>query len=260
MEDEVVTTEKVDTEAETEVETEEDEFERDEDGNIIIPEVDFSEDEEEEEADQEEGGEEATDDGHDDHEELAALRAKLSALERQSRDTLKKLGVEDDDIVHGLASLAAGAADKDVDDYLKERKEEEEAETAKAVLRQQEFERLAAADLAELHSAYPETTAYKHIKDMPIEVAQKFAKFRDAGLTAKEAYAAANPDGVRSSIASSVKKQTQHASKSHLSSVTPKAARDVSVTMTKREIAEWRDLFPGMSDKEILALYRKTKD
>jgi hypothetical protein len=28
--------------------------------------------------------------------------------------------------------------------------------------------------------------------------------------------------------------------------------------MTKRELAEWRDLFPGMSDKEIQDLYRKT--
>ena len=259
MEDEVVTTEEVD--ADINAETEDDEFDRDEDGNIIIPEIDFSDEEEdEEEADQKEGGEESTDDGHDDREELAQVKAKLSALEKQSRDTLKKLGVEDDDIVHGLASLAAGAADQDVEDYLKEQKAADETEAANAALRQQEFERLAAADIAELHATYPETTVYKHIKDMPIEVAKKFAKFRDAGLTAKEAYAAANPDGVRTSVASSVRKQTQHESKSHLTAVSSKAAREPSATMTKKELAEWRDLFPGMSDKEIQALYKKTKD
>lgn len=232
---------------------EDDEFEYDEDGNIIIPDID-SEDEDEEGESEEDDDEAPKEEPKPEEDELTRVKKELAALKKQSKDTLAKYGIEGDDLVKGLVSLAAGAVDKTDEEYLKDR----EVEEAKEFLQNQKWEELAKADLAKLHEEFPETKAYKHILDLPAEVRTKFAKFRDAGFSAEEAYAAANFKGIRAGASSAEAKTAMHESKSHMKSVVPKGSKDNSITMTKRELAEWRDLFPGMSDKEIQDLYRKT--
>lgn len=262
-----------DTDAEGDDEAD-DEFEYDEDGNIIIPDVVYD-DEEEEEGDAEDGGDEdgeasedsaptadeadggeSTADARD--AEIAELRQKLRALETQGKDTLKKLGVESDDVMNGLASLAAEADGITTEEYISRKNQADKDEEARRLFAKSEFEKKARADLAELHTAYPETKSYKDIRELPTEVLKKFGKYRDMGLSAKAAYAAANPDGIRSNVAAAVKKQSLNETKKHLQTAVPKGSKDTSISMPKKELAYWRDLFPGKSDKEIVELYRKT--
>lgn len=80
------------------------------------------------------------------------------------------------------------------------------------------------------------------------------------GLGAKEAYAAANPDGIRSSVAASAKQQAANNGKAHLRSAVPKGAADHSTRLTKAEMSIMRQVFPDKSDKEIISLYKKTKE
>jgi hypothetical protein len=279
QEDEILDDEPAEEDSE-EVDTEEaseqdDEFEYDEDGNIIIPEVEYEENAEDEEPveDQEEEPEGVSEETKTTEQkppetkapttpaqpdEVARLKAELAALRSQSKDTLAKLGVKSDDVMEGLASLAAEADGISTKEYLEKKASAERDAQARRLLQMQEFEKIAKADLAELHAAYPETQKYSDIRDLPPEIRREFGKLRDMGLSAKKAYAAANPDGIRTEIATAVKKQSLHESKSHLRTAVPKGAKDSSVPMTRADLATWRDLFPGMTDKEIISLYKNT--
>ena len=234
-----------------------DDLEYDENGDIIIPDdtAEESSSETVEEEKHEESDSEPAKDSRD--ERIAELERKLADLEAQSLDTLKKLGVDSTDAIDGLASLAAETENLTKEEYLAKQAEERQKAQEAAIASQTAFEKVAAADLAELHANYPETKEYKHIKDMPKEVLAKFAKYRDLGIPAKDAYAAANPDGIRTQVASATKKQTD--GKAHLQSSIPKGSKNTAVKMTRSEINEWRGIFPGKSDKEIVALFRKTK-
>ena len=257
---------------ETESADADDDFEYDEEGNIIIPEDEAeseeSEEDEETTSDEDEASESETEEEESDAEkdeptpdkrdaELAELRKKLNALEAQAKDTLSKLGVKNDDVIEGLVSIAAETDGKSTEEYLKEKSEKERSEAAEQLLRATEFEKKARADLAELKQHYPETKNLKDIRDMSPDVLQKFGKYRDMGLSVKEAYAAANPDGIRQTVAESVKTQTLNGTKEHLRSSVPKGSKDTSVRMTRSELNSWRDIFPGKSDKEIAKLYRE---
>lgn len=258
-----------------------DEFEYDEDGNIIIPEVVYDDETEEdgdetsEEPAEEQGEPEKTEeseesDGNKEVAEpvdpkpderdtrIAQLEAELSRFIAQGKETLSKLGVKDKDVMEGLVSLAAEADGTTPEEYLKKKAIEERDAKARALLQQTEFEKKARADLAELHAAYPETKQYTDIRKLPSDILHKFGRFRDAGLNAKEAYAAANPDGIRNTVATAVKKQSLHESKSHLRTTVPKGSKDNSVVMPKSALREWRELFPDKSDKEIMSLYKST--
>ena len=298
-----------------------DEFEYDENGEIVIPEPEFdedddftdddSEDEEQEEDESEDDGESEDEEGDDEEDdedeeseggesdgkeaegaeaeeeksddakeaktaeekkpeekpaaepepdaEKEALRKELESLRRLAKGAIKAMGAGgDDDPARALAKIAAEAEGKTADEYMKKTDDEIREEQVQALQKQQEYEKVFRADLAELHSAYPDTKQYDDLRKLPPDVLKKFASFRDRGLSAKEAYAAANPDGIRTSIAASVKRQAMHDSKGHLKSTVPKSSRDDSVTMTKKELAEWKGLFPGKSDAEIRALYKKT--
>lgn len=191
--------------------------------------------------------------------EKEALRKELESLRRLAKGAIKAMGAGgEDDPARALAKIAADAEGKTADEYMKKTDDEIREEQVQALQKQQEYEKVFRADLAELHSAYPDTKQYDDLRKLPPDVLKKFASFRDRGLSAKEAYAAANPDGIRTSIAASIKRQAMHDSKEHLRSAVPKSSRDDSVTMTKKELAEWKGLFPGKSDAEIRALYKKT--
>lgn len=249
---------------------EDDEFEYDEDGNIIIPEVVFDEEGEEDDEDAAEEEDETEDSDEDEgvvepdnaqdekDARIAQLEAELGKFKAQGKETLSKLGVKSDDVMEGLVSLAAEADGVTPQEYLQKKASADRDAQARALLQQQEFEKLATADLAELHAAYPETQQYKHIRELPDDIKKKFGRFRDAGLSAKEAYAAANPDGIRTQVATAVKKKSLHDSKSHLRTTVPKGSKDDGIVMPKSEMARWRELFPNMSDKEIRSLYKST--
>ena len=121
-----------------------DEFEYDEEGNIIIPDVvedsdDDSvveENEDGSETEQDESTEQQTDNADEgeksDPEQpvederdkrIADLERKNKALESQGKETLKKLGVETDNVLEGLEKLAAEADDIPIEEYRKKRAE-----------------------------------------------------------------------------------------------------------------------------------------
>ena len=260
--------------------TVDDEFEYDENGDIIIPDVDEDIEENGEDADvteeepsteEEEGAEndaegEETPEAEEDtpesentaeSEELARLRALVKSYEAQAKDTLSKLGVEGDDALAGLARLAAEAEGKTPEEYTKELADKKRTEEAMALLKRTEFERMAAADLAGLKAIYPDLKDTKSIFDIPNF--KRFGELRDKGLSLKEAYSAANPDAIRKNVAEAVTKQNLNESKSHLKSNVPKGTKDTALHMSKAELNTWREMFPKMSDKEIIDLYRKTK-
>jgi hypothetical protein len=264
------------------------EFEYDEDGNVIVPDIPADDEDEDEEIDisfddeetvteeSEESAEEETETATETHSEEQkpeekteaeqpltarerALQEKLEALERQTRDTLKKLGVKDEGSpLEGLQKIAAEASDMTLDEYKKKTDDERTLAEAQNLIRQQKFAQLKAADLSELKKAFP------HLADVTdletISNFRDFAAFRDKGLTPKQAYVAANPDEAATRAESYNKAKARNDSKAHLRSAVPVAAKDNSIRMSKQELEFWRDLFNGTkTDKEIAVLYAKTK-
>lgn len=248
-------------------------FEYDENGDIIIPddgeESDDSTDEitpakeesekpESDESDTETEVAEPTQEPVTDKDrELAALRQKYAALEAQSKDTLAKLGVSGGNVMDGLVKLAAEAEEITPEEYLRRKNEQDRTTQAVKLIQTMQFEQKMKADLAEVHAAFPETRQYDSVTKFPN--LKKFGEFRDLGLSPKEAYIAANPDTVRQSVATATKRQSLNETKNHLKPVVSKESKDNSITITKKELLEYRDMFPGMSDKEIIRLYRQAK-
>lgn len=267
---------------ETATDDTDDEFEYDDEGNIIIPDVTDDEDVEKDEDgesddDETDPDDEQGDDSDDDADKgadesdaepekdttddkdkrIEELEKELTALKAQGRDTLTKLGAkETSDVLKGLEELSAEADDIPVEEYRKKKAVSEQDEAARRLYQETEFKKKMAADLAEVQKYYPETKGMKMITEISNFAA--FGKFRDLGLTPKEAYAAANADGVRESVAKSVKQQLLNGTKNHLQSAVPKGSKDNSITMSSKTLAEWRDLFPDKSDKEIIALYKES--
>lgn len=259
----------IDTDESEEVATDDgnDDFEYDEDGNIIIPEpVEDSEEEESEEEEQEaeHSAEQKSEDTKVQEQTTTDAEAEKTKRELEDLQALVlavagKLGAKNKDAIKALAEIGAECDGISSEEFLKAREEEQRRVRAEAQLRISEFEKLAAADLVELHTAFPETKTYGHIRELPDGIRQRYAQFRDKGLSAKEAYAAANPDGIRATVAETVKKQSNRG-KDHLRSSVPKGSRDTTVSIPRKALEEWRDLFPNLSDKEIASLYRKTAD
>ena len=233
-------------------------LEYDEDGNVIVAE----DNETVTETDNEEDPEskpvvEETNTNTKDVTEYDSLKKKHDDRESLIKDVLKIVGIDEADIDQGLAKLAAETEGVTVEEFLKKRAETMKAEEAQKYYNKMLLERMVAKDLNDLHSAFPETKTISKFEDIPN--ARRYAELRDLGLSVQEAYNAANPEGRRAAIANSVKQQTINASKSHLKSNVPIASKDTSVKITRAEMETMRDLFPDKSDKEIIALYKKTK-
>lgn len=269
---------------ETDDETEkDDEFEYDDDGNIIIPDViededrDDDADDTEDDTDDEDEGDDGDDDedkepnepeakpeGKDEKDaQIEALQKKLEAqgkeyeaLKAQSADTLAKLGVKSDNVLEGLEKVAAESDDMSLDDYRKKKAESKREDAARRLYQQVEFEKKMQSDFAEIQREFPETRNLKSLRE--IENLAKFGRFRDLGLSPKEAYAAANPDSVRKSVAAATKQQSLNETKAHLKSAVPAGSKDDGIAISKKELKEWRDLFPNLSDKEISKLYKES--
>ena len=266
----------VSIETEADLVESDDEFEYDEDGNIIIPDViDDGEEESEDEEESSTDTEDATEDDGDEtdaaeepvKEDAAAnadkarildLEAYLKRLQAQGKDTLKALGVDTDDVLAGLAKLAAEAEGITPEEYAKRQTQAQTVEQARQMVQRTEFEKKARADLAELQAVYPETKGYTDIRQIPN--LKRFGELRDLGLSPKEAYSAANPDAIRNNVATAVKKQSLQDTKKHLHSAVPKGSRDTAPKMSRAELTLWRELFPELNDKELLKLYKQTED
>ena len=253
-----------------------DEFEYDDDGNIIIPDVIEDEDGDDDAADtdddtdDEDEGEGGSDDedkgtpkpetqpeGKDEKDaQIEALTKELDALKAQSADTLAKLGVKSENVLEGLEKVAAESDDMSLDEYRKKKAESQRDDAARKLLQQAEFEKKMLSDFAEIQREFPETRGLKSLRE--IENLAKFGRFRDLGLSPKEAYAAANPDSVRKSVAAATKQQSLNETKAHLKSAVPAGSKDDGIAISKKELREWRDLFPNLSDKEISRLYRES--
>ena len=257
-----------------------DEFEYDDDGNIIIPDVIEDEDQDEDgdddaadtddDTDDEDEGEDGSDDedketpkpetqpeGKDEKDaRIEALTKELDALKAQSADTLAKLGVKSENVLEGLEKVAAESDDMSLDEYRKKKAESQRDDAARKLLQQTEFEKKMLSDFAEIQREFPETRGLKSLRE--IENLAKFGRFRDLGLSPKEAYAAANPDSVRKSVAAATKQQSLNETKAHLKSAVPAGSKDDGIAISKKELREWRDLFPNLSDKEISRLYRES--
>ena len=266
---------------ETDDETEkDDEFEYDDEGNIIIPDVIEDEDQDEDgdddaadtddDTDDEDEGADGSDDedkelkepeakpeGKDEKDaQNEALKKELDALKAQAADTLAKLGVKSDNVLEGLEKVAAESDDLSLDDYRKKKAESQRDDAAIKLLQQTEFEKKMLSDFAEIQREFPETRGLKSLRE--IENLAKFGRFRDLGLSPKEAYAAANPDSVRKNVAAATKQQSLNETKAHLKSAVPAGSKDDGIAISKKELKEWRDLFPNLSDKEISKLYRES--
>lgn len=232
-----------------------DDFEYDENGDIIIPddEDDGTADGDDDNDDGNNGGDPPADDtppADEKDKKIADLEKQLADVKKYGAAALKKLGVSDSDVTAGFIKLAADAEGVTPEEYRKTLEAEATQQTV-AQLRQAEIEK---ADLMALQALYPETKKYASISEIPNF--KRFGELRDAGLTPKEAYSAANPDGIREGVAKSVKQQSLSGTKDHLKSSVPKGTKDNSVKMSRAELDEWRDMFPGKSDKEIFELYR----
>ena len=263
------------------------EFDYDEEGNIVIPDDSEDGDSEEEADDAPEGadaeGNDDADKGQDENggaeeapsakkpevvepatapdakdAEIAKLRRQLAERDSQIKDTLKSLGADENGGVAELERLAAEAAEIPVEEYRRRKAEKLQQEEAMRLVQKQKFDEKIRADLAAVQKAYPNTKQYKSVFEFPNFA--KFSKFRDAGLSPEEAYIAANPQGVMTSVAGAAQQQVRNLSntKDHLRSNVPVGSKDKSITITKKQMAEYRDLFPGMSDKEIVALHKQT--
>ena len=239
-------------------ETEED-YDYDEDGNIVLKDSDEEPQETAEESEEEatdEGGTD-TNDAAEDNAELAALRKQYDDRENLLRRALKSVGIENENVDEAIAQLAAEVEGTTAAEWLKTITEENQKKAAEDVYKKFLFDKMVESDLAVLRAKYPETASYKKFEDIPNY--KRFGQLRDLGLTAEEAYAAANHGNTRAAVAASVKKQSLAETKSHLHSNVPKAAKNNSVYISKAEMDECRELFPEMSDKDIIALYKKTK-
>lgn len=272
---------------ETDDETDkDDEFEYDDDGNIIIPDIIDDEDRDEDAADIDEDQNEAGE-GDDDFDvgakepkeskaepggrdekdaRIEELQRRLEALEpqvkeyealkAQSADTLEKLGIKSNNVLEGLEKVAAESDDMSLEAYRRKKAEEQRDEDARKLYQRVEFEKKMKADLEEIQREYPETRGLKSLTE--IENLAKFGRFRDLGLSAKEAYAAANADSVRKSVAAATKQQSLNATKAHLRSAVPAGSKDDGITISRKELSAWRDLFPHLSDKQIVRLYKES--
>ena len=255
-----------------------DEFEFDDEGNIIIPEVEEETDDmgdEEIVEEQEETTEESSDketeseteesepakepapkpDARD--EENARLKAQVAEYERLAKSALSKMGVEAKDGKSALIKLAAEAEGLSEAEYVKKHAEDARNEEARKFMQAAKYNEKKARDLAAVQAAYPDAKKYKDVEEFPNF--KRFAYLCDHGSTPEEAYIAAHRTQVTESVAQSVKQQSLNGTKDHIKSSVPKGAKNNQVTMTRAELRQWKAMFPHLSNKEIIALYRKTK-
>ena len=197
---------------------------------------------------EDEDGEETDDDvtegpSADESESEEKKDEKYDKLAGRLKETMKKLGYKEDE---------------DPEEMLNRLEAEADGVSAAEYERKKAWERQAQADIDAIHAAFPETAKYKSLKDLPNKM--QFARLMDdkqANLTAVQAFSASHPEIVSAHVAGANRAKNLAGTKSHLSSSVPKGAKDTSVSISRSELNEYRDMFPDLSDAEIKKLYKR---
>jgi len=106
-----------------------------------------------------------------------------------------------------------------------------------------DYSELAESDAAALRQEFSELSTLGSITELSNPM--RYAELRDLGLTPREAYLATREEIPRRN------------NRTHLTPQVPRAATVAAEGMTDRELSEARDLFSGLSDREIRRLYKK---
>lgn len=106
-----------------------------------------------------------------------------------------------------------------------------------------DYAALAEKDMAELSAIFPHLKGKRSVAELDNPL--RYAALRDLGLTPKEAYLATSEPIRRTD------------NRSHLTSAVPHAAGEITFAMSARELSAARELFSGLSDREIRKLYNK---
>lgn len=230
------------------------ELEYDEDGNLVI------EEDAEEAGDttpQADGKIPATDPApREDSNEVLKLRRELADLRARSKAALESMGYDGENVTEELDRMAAEAEGKTLEEYRADRDRETAKKAADDAAFFAAFEKKKAADLAAVQAAYPSTKKYTSVDDFPHS--QRFKQLCDGGATPEEAFRATHPEDVASHVAAAVK-QGARDSKDHLRSNVPKGAKDTGTHITRGELEAYHEMFPTLSDKEIVRLYRRAR-
>ncbi len=96
------------------------------------------------------------------------------------------------------------------------------------------------SDLEELAGEFPELCSLDTLSG-----SERYKELRALGLTPAEAYLA------------SVRRTPKFDSRSHLKTSVPRSAKSPGGAMSRQELIEARELFSGLSDRQIEDLYRK---
>ncbi len=104
-----------------------------------------------------------------------------------------------------------------------------------------DYAAIAMRDLAELAEIFPEVRSKRSITELSNPL--RYAALRDLGLTPKEAYLATEDRRIADNRA-------------HLTSRVPSSAR-AGAALSGRELDMARELFSGLSEREIQRLYKK---
>lgn len=236
-----------DSELDVEDESEEDDEPEEDDASEKEEETEEAEEDSDEE---DEGESEETDNGG---------ASESDALKAQIRATLKALGLEEEDTVEGLQRIAAEAQGISLEEYQKGAKEQSELQAAKDLIRRAKEEKMMADDLAAIQKAFPFAREYKSMRDLPH--IREFAKLlgdTDGKITVVDAFAATHVDLIMKKTAEASKRTSLDGTKNHLKSSAPKKAKDGGGAMKKSELAQWREDFPNLTDKEIIELYKQS--
>lgn len=144
---------------------------------------------------------------------------------------------------NGITEPAIEAVPEEETEERAENETETETQTDDAQGEEAFYRALIESDLEELRLAFPETRNITDITEL--ENPLRYARLRDLGLSAKEAYLATSP------------KRHRIDTRAHLTSAVSRIASSPKGALTKRELDSVRDLFAGMSDSEIQNLYKK---
>ena len=113
-----------------------------------------------------------------------------------------------------------------------------------------DYAAMAASDVAELNRLFPSLG----ITDLrKIDNAGRYGALRDMGLSVEEAFRATNHARIGAQSTPVVRKAD---GKAHIKGDMPAHQATDGFSMSAAEMRDARELFPGKSDKEIIALYR----
>jgi len=94
-------------------------------------------------------------------EEKARLKAQVAEYDKLAKSALSKMGIDAKDGKSALIKLAAEAEGLSEDEYIKKQSEDAKNEEARKFMQAAKFNEKKARDLAAVHAAYPDAKKYK---------------------------------------------------------------------------------------------------